>query len=150
MDITQTEKRKVITARGNTKHSYWELLAKIEEAIKDGYVVPPEGKRWTADQPVLFGRQLRVVMYPADYDIPEPGYSAEKAEITSDQYLQMAREEETKQQELSSKADEIVEKAKSLSKKQDLLDYADELGLEIPEDVKAPKAIQAFIINSVE
>lgn len=150
MDNVQTEKRKVITARGNTKHSYWELLTKIEEAIKDGYVVPPEGKRWTADQPVLFGRQLRVVMYPADYDIPEPGYSTNKAEITAEQYLQEARDADTKQKELSNKSDEIVEKAKSLSKKQDLLDYASEIGLEIPEDVKAPKAIQAFIINSVE
>lgn len=162
MDKEQKEIRKVITARGNTRKSYWDLLELVVEAANQGYVIPPQDRRHTADIPVLYGRQLRVVMYPKDYDIPKPGNSYLDKVKKSEDYLAEARAADAA---ASGKKDEEVipevvvepvvedsplkEAVMAMTKKDELMAFAEEHSIEVPEDKKSPKAIQKYIIEQL-
>lgn len=145
MEKEQLEKRKVITVRGNNKRAVRELLKEIQTAVEEGYVFPPDGKFWTKDQAQLFGRKLSVVMYPKDYDIPSPGVDTEKENKTSQEYLEEAREADELHKKLHENKEEYLEELKELSKKEELLNFAKDLGIKVPEDMTAPKSIKAFI-----
>lgn len=150
MEKEQLEKRKVITVKGASSKAYFDLMLEVQKAVKEGYVFPSEDKRWAKDTPKLVGRQLTVFMYPEDYDIPAPGVKSDKKSEVQAMYLEQAREADLKHKELTDKSQEIIEALKSLTKKDELLDYAKSIGLEIPEDKVQPKAIKAFILQSVK
>ena len=54
-------------------------------------------------------------------------------------------------EEVTTEAPVSYEEAiEGLSKKGDLISLAEELGIDIPEDKKAPKAIKQFMLNSIK
>lgn len=149
MEKEQLEKRKVITVKGTASQAYFELLEQVQEAVLEGYVIPPADRRWTKDRPIMVGRNLMVVMYPKGYEVPKPGKNPRQGEI-QEKYLKAAREEEERNKKLSENSDKIKEDLEGLSKKDELLEYAKSIGLEVPEDKVQPKAIKAFILKSVK
>jgi len=143
MEKEQLDKRKVITAKGPHNKAAWSILEQVIEATKEGYVLPPEDKRHSKDRPNLSGRQLKVVMYPADYEIPSPG--GVKVVKTAAEYLEEARQAEQAHIERDAKKDELLAELEGLSKKAELSEFAERNKIDIPVDKKHPQAIAAYI-----
>lgn len=119
----------------------------IQAAILDGYRISESTKRIDSTMRNYMGFMGRAVLVlPEDAQVEETPVETPEVETPEVETL-----------EVEEKVEEVVEapveedpqpKLDTLKKKDDLLQYAKELGVDIPEDVKAPMKIKKIIRES--
>lgn len=139
MKKEQLEARFKIDVRGPTIRASLDFIYALYDAFEKGYKLPPREHAWRQDAPQLTGPRKVAYLYPPEYDIPSP--NAKVAEEPAE-----APEPVTEAPKPVSLEDEL----KAMTKKKDLLAKAEELGIEVPEDKKAPAAIRQHLINSLK
>lgn len=143
------EDRKVIIVRGTQATMDWALIEQIQDAVLAGYRVPEEGLRFRPDSPQLRGVTRTVTLYAKDAKIVSPMDKSKEREEQAELAYQQALANEQKDKELQSNREPLLEELSTISTKKDLLEFADKIGIDVPEDKKAPKAIEAYIRNSL-
>jgi|26BtaG_2_1085354.scaffolds.fasta_scaffold03894_2 hypothetical protein len=119
----------------------------IQAAILDGYRISESTKRIDATMRNYMGFMGRAVLVlPEDAQVEET--SVETPEVETP-VAEAPSVEEKVEEVVEAPAEEAPQsKLGSLKKKDDLLAYAEELGVEVPENVKAPMKIKKIIRES--
>lgn len=148
MEQEQLDNRKLISVRGVSRKKLLEFVYALEEAFKEGYRLPPQDRLWAKDRPMFKVNLKTAALYKEGYEVPSPSAVSEK-KVSVDEIKAGILEEEAKQAAKSEVVPELLATLKELTKKADMLEFAEKNGVVIPEDVKNPKAIQAFIAEEL-
>lgn len=126
--------RKMIQSRGNDPRSDKQFFLELEEAILAGYKVCRNTRNDDTCSRNLYGTG-QVVLYKDGVEFLGETQDAVPAEETK---ADQAKEEATQEVDLE-----------ELRTKADLLTFAKDNGIEVPEDIKMPQAIKKYLKTKI-
>ena len=156
--MSQLPKRLVIVGKANGPVWEKKFFLEIEEAINSGYRLAKNPYSVDCTMRNYLGFMGRAVLYLQGYEpledepkgIPRSVSSLQSIEEESNNEI-LVRNDEEKDDKLSNDdcaLEVYLENIDNLSKKKELLDYAEGIGLEIPTEMSVPSQIKKFIKES--
>lgn len=133
------------------------FFKKVIETAKEHNLEPLEYPETIKDKPSINGRP-RITLVTAEYNenarkkrnaktlvVQEEQETAEQYQSTEESTTESVEIAEPAKEEVEKEEESVVDPLDVLKTKDELLAYAKELGLEVPEDMNKPLAIKKFI-----
>ena len=142
-------KQKVVTVTGSPIVIQWLMVEAIQEAVLEGYRVPPANARRRND--IMFnGRKFQVVMYKDGYEVPTEEQEEAKSLVNIKEIDKEVEAAKKRYAGVKDNFEKHLEELAPLRAKQDLLDFASNLNIKVPEDKKVPRAIKSHLVCVLE
>jgi len=165
MSKEQLDNRLVVEVTGAGRKSTRTFIEQLNKAIEQGYRPTPSS--WSLDDAILRSGRRKIVMYKEGYEVPKVSeaeadkrdYMAEaiaqddvlskqKEEVTPEPHVEVEKEEPV-QEDTSVDENPLIAEIEALTKKKPLLELAERLGVDIPEEAKMPTQIKQILLDSV-